>query len=170
MILLIHDEPLFTDLVYTVVPRLAGMPKIQEIMEEYTSGYLTKKRLKEVLLPGMMPMITIAPLVDPDRKDMFGNPMPTGAVGSTSGDLITIHDKFFEAYCDGAEGVVRHMGQTVLHELAHWGYNKAELEGLRNNKASRAHHRHGSTTSPLDDEMFQVIDMVRMLATKIQLL
>lgn len=161
MLMLLHTNPFFSELILKIVPRTAAVPSISKILEKYTSGWLTRTRLKTAIAPGTLPMITIAPIIDPDRPTPFG-PMHV-AEGQTEGNLITIDDKFFESYEDGAGGPRRHMAQTVLHELAHWGYRKGQQEGHPSDQYGRAHAGHGDETSPLDIEMFAVLDLINLM-------
>lgn len=145
MLLISYHEPSFIRLVQEIVPSLAKLEGVQAAMKKYTSGYLTRDRLGDAMKIGTEPMIMLATFEKPINS------------AEHERGLIKIGTHAFKGYKDGHPTYVRMLPVTVLHEVAHWGYWKGQLEGHPSDEHGRKHQNDDYDPSPLNPELERVI-------------
>lgn len=150
MILLVHTEPVFAELILRTIPTLSRIAGIGAAMKKYTSGYLTEKRLYDAVKAGTLPMATLTEPPrpgDPPEKVHENQALGHYVPGS---DVISLKGALFRTYKEGHPGSRVLAPVTLFHELAHWGNDMAKREGHPADSFGDKHQRHGLDLSPLD--------------------
>jgi Metallopeptidase toxin 3 len=143
MNLLTRSEPDFTNLIETLLPRVARVPLVAAAMKKYTSGYLNEARLTTAVSVGTLPSISLTTVGG-------------AAGGEQSGDNLFIDANYFKYFKERSPEYLVLVPATVFHELGHWGYWKGQLEGHPSDKYGREHNNHGEYLSPLSAELHRV--------------
>ncbi len=154
MISITHTDTAFTHLITLQIPAIARVPMVRDLMKKYTSGYLSEKRLAEVMKVSTLPLIGLKTFAPEDAA----------ASGNQSGDLISLDSADFEGYKMRESAALSRTPITVLHELAHWGYRTGQRLGNASDSFGRQHNNHGDYKSPLNVELEKVFAILAILS------
>jgi len=153
MILDTQSDTDFNDLIWDKIPRICEVPLVQDAMKKYTSGYLTRNRLKTALLAGTEPHMQLGK-TDAD------------AGGHHVNGTITISTSYFKYYKEGHFNYIDRVPITVLHEIGHWGYWIGQRDGHPSDADGRAHNNHDGNLSPLTARLQEIFGILRALSIR----
>lgn len=118
----ITSYPKFAKYVQYELPACAGEAKVRSAMHRY--GQMSTVAFTKALAWGSGPELWVRK-VDPPTEGNI-------AMGNTQGNIISVHPEVVTGYETNlglrltALGLVSLVEITLLHELAHWGDNKAK--------------------------------------------